>query len=117
VDGVTLLREARHAGLRVEARDGQLVVSGPRRLEAVVRRLIEAKPSILDAIESDVAWRVEVMRTQMTTQGQVPLLIARPGHGIEPGTCCSCGDDLADDERYRCRLCVTAAVTVLAEAS
>ena len=115
MDGLTLLREARQAGLFVTTHGQSLVVQGPRRLEPVARRLLAAKASIIDALteEQEVAWRVAAMRPQMTRTGAIPLLLARSGAPFEVGGCCSCGDTLVPGERYRCRPCVAAVVAVL----
>jgi hypothetical protein len=116
VDGLTLLREARLAGLQVTARGDRLVVQGPHRLKAVASRLLAAKVTVLEALaveQEAVAWRIKAMRPQVTRSGAIPLLLARPVGAWGPGTCCSCGEPLAPDERYRCRPCVAAAVVVL----
>ena len=73
-----------------------------------VRELLERDP---------VRWRAAVMATQMTRTGSIPLLMARPGMRMPMGSCCSCGDPLDADQRYRCRPCVEAAVVTLAAAS
>ena len=119
MDAVILLRKAREAGLRVSARDGRLVVEGPRRLEPLARSVLAEKPRILRALEQEtdaVAWRLEAMRPQVPQAGAIPLLLARPGMSFPPGTCCSCGDPRPAD-RYRCPACETAAVAVLARSS
>jgi hypothetical protein len=116
VDGLTLLREARLAGLQVTARGDRLVVQGPHRLKAVARRLLAAKATVLEALaveQEAVTWRIDAMRPQVTVTGAIPLLIARPGAIGLRGGCCSCGDPLAPDDRYRCRPCVEAAAVVL----
>jgi hypothetical protein len=116
---VNLLRQAREAGLRVTAQGDLLVVEGPRRLERLAQTLLAEKPRILLALEQEedaVGWRVRAMRTQMTRQGGIPLLLARPGTRFPLGACCSCGDQLGPDDRYRCGSCATAAVIVVAEA-
>jgi hypothetical protein len=53
VDGVTLLREARQAGLRITATGETLVVQGPRRLEPMARALLVEKPQILRALADE----------------------------------------------------------------
>jgi hypothetical protein len=115
VDVLILLSEARFAGLRVTATGDQLVVQGPRRLEPMARLLLAEKPQVMRALadEQKVGWRIDAMRPQVTTTGAIPLLLARPGAPWEPGQCCSCGDPLGPDERYRCAPCVTAAIAVL----
>jgi hypothetical protein len=117
VDGLTLLRQARQAGLRVATEDDRLVVEGPRRLEPMARALLAAKPQVLRALaaEDEVGWRIAVMRPQVPAIGAIPLLLARPGIRFPLGTCCSCGDRRGPDDRYRCRPCAAAAVAVLRE--
>ena len=115
MDGVILLRQARFAGLRVTANGATLVVEGPRRLEPIARTLLAEKPQVMQAHvdEQEVAWRVDAMRAQLPTRGALPLLLARLDVDRGSGSCCSCGDPLGRDERYRCRPCVTAAVAAL----
>ena len=50
MDGLTLLAEARAAGLSVAAQGCRLVVRGPRRAEAMARRLIEHKADVMAAL-------------------------------------------------------------------
>ncbi|MGO9179405.1 MAG: hypothetical protein ACLQBX_02160 [Candidatus Limnocylindrales bacterium] len=115
MDGVTLLLQARLAGLRVSASGGTLVVKGPRRLEPMARTLLAQKPRILQALagEQEVAWRIDAMRPQVPAAGAIPLLLARSDAVRGSGKCCSCGDPLHPDERYRCGPCVAATVAVL----
>lgn len=116
MDGLMLLRDARRAGLDVAEDAGCLVVRGPRRLEPVARRLLVDKAQVLAALAAErsaVGWRVRAMQTMVPSSGSIPLLLARPGLRFAPGSCCSCGDPLAPDDRYRCRPCVEAAVAVL----
>lgn len=116
MDGLTLLRQARQAGLRVGADGDRLVVEGPRRLETMAGALLAEKPEVLRALAregTEIGWRVEVMRPQAPANGAIPLLVARSGGPWDQGRCCSCGDALAADERYRCGPCVAATVAVL----
>lgn len=115
MDGLTLLREARVAGLRVTVSGDRLVVQGPRRLEPIARQLLAEKRTIVEALtaEQEVAWRIDAMRPQVTVKGAIPLLLARPLAPWKPGRCCSCGDPLAPADRYRCQHCVAAVVAVL----
>jgi hypothetical protein len=55
MDGLTLLRRARDAGLAVAAESGKLVVRGPRRAEAIARLLIEHKPEVMTALVPEPA--------------------------------------------------------------
>jgi hypothetical protein len=50
MDGLTLLRRARDAGLRVEASDDKLLIRGPKRAEPVVKLLAEHKAEVLAAL-------------------------------------------------------------------
>ena len=117
MDALTLVREARRAGLEVRTAGTQLVVRGPRRLESVAMALLDHKPAVLRALveEDEIAWRASAMRPHVPVTGAIPLLLARPGGRFTPGTCCSCGDPLARVDRYRCGPCVDAVVRVLGE--
>ncbi len=117
MDGLNLLRAARLAGLTVTASGDTLVVEGPRRLQPFAQTLLAEKSRVMRALadeQRETAWRAAVMRPQVTATGAIPLLLARPGIRFPPGTCCSCGEDLIPDDRYRCRPCVVAATAVLA---
>jgi hypothetical protein len=50
MDTVTLLTEAREAGLIVEADGETLRIRGPRRAEAVARRILAAKDDVMSAL-------------------------------------------------------------------
>lgn len=115
MDGLTLLREARGAGLQVTANGDTLVVEGPRRLEPIAQTLLAEKPRVMRALaeEQEVAWRIDAMRPQVPSTGGIPLLLARPDVRPLVGSCCSCGDPLGDENRYRCARCVAAAIAVL----
>lgn len=49
--GVTLLQQARQAGLNVEARGGKLRVTGPRHLESLARALLARKQEIMSLLD------------------------------------------------------------------
>jgi hypothetical protein len=78
---------------------------------AVLARHRDAILAVFDA--QPTGWRAAVMATQMPRAGAIPLLLARPGVRFPLGTCCSCGEQLAPDDRYRCGPCADAAVAVL----
>lgn len=62
MDVLTLLSEARKAGLMVTADGGdRLVIRGPRRAEPLARRLGENKPAVMAALRFDLpdGWTVE----------------------------------------------------------
>ncbi len=117
MDGLTLLREARRVGLLVVEDGDRLVVRGPRYLEREAQHLLAHKVQVLRALATErgeIEWRVSAMRAMAPGQGPVPLLLARPDAVRGPNDCCSCGDPLGQDDRYRCRACVEAAIRVLA---
>jgi hypothetical protein len=95
MDGLSLLRRARDAGLRVEAAGDKLLIRGPKRAEPVVKLLAEHKPEVLAALALTPGFaRV------------VPLAIAEPAldqpctvrrgrvqelDRVFPHFCCQCG--------------------------
>jgi len=82
--------------------------------EAECAVLARHRDTILALLDADpIGWRAAVMGTQVPATGAIPLLLARPGVRFAVGSCCSCGDPLDPDDRYRCRSCVKAAVAVL----
>ena len=111
----TVLAEARAVGLEVRAETDRLVVRGPRLHEAIARELLEQKPAVLELLAEEeiaLAWRVEAMRAQAPQRGPIPVLVAREVV-VSPGTCLSCGEELAPGRTRRCALCVRAAQRVL----
>jgi len=57
VDGLTLLQQAREAGLAVKAEADKLVIRGPKCAEPVALLLIESKPKVLAALGEAGAWQ------------------------------------------------------------
>jgi hypothetical protein len=115
---MTLLRDARAAGLDVGVVGEELVIRGPKRLESLARSVLAEKHRVLEALADEareVAWRIAAMRPQVTQSGAMPLLLARRGDHLPPRTCCSCGDPLGACDRYRCALCTAAVFAVLDE--
>jgi len=55
MDGVTLLRRAREAGLAVATEGDKLVIRGPRRAGPVALLLLAHKPAVIAALAAD--WR------------------------------------------------------------
>jgi hypothetical protein len=120
MDAVSLLEEARAAGLEVRTEGDQLVVRGPKRLATLALRVLDHKPAILAILEDvgePIAWRMAAMRPQVPPSGPIPYLVAVAGLPARdtPGTCLSCGDAISPPRRYRCGPCVTAVERVLAE--
>ena len=57
MDGLTLLRQAREAGLAVALDGDRLVIRGPKRAEPVARLLIQNKPEVVAALAGPSDWR------------------------------------------------------------
>jgi len=53
VAAVSLLYQAREAGLTLRVDDGVLVVRGPKRCEPLARQLLARKPEIVELLGSD----------------------------------------------------------------
>ena len=88
----------------------------PREALSEAERAVLAhhRDAILALFDADpIGWRAAVMAAQVTTQGAIALLLARPGIRFPPGSCCSCGDARPAD-RYRCAPCAAATVHALA---
>lgn len=114
---VSLLAEARAAGLEVRLEAERLVVRGPRSRKALAERLLARKGEVLTALAGEdeaVAWRAAAMRPQVPGTGPIPFLIARE-EAPAPGRCLSCGDPLGRDRGHRCGPCIRAAWLVLHE--
>ena len=58
MDGMTLISEARAAGLSIRAEGDTLVVKGPQHAETVARNLLTSKPTVLAALRA--MWNPEV---------------------------------------------------------
>jgi hypothetical protein len=111
-----LLGSLRRRGvLLVPAGGGQLRYRPREALsEAERTALARHRDAIRALLDADpVGWRAAVMATQVRPSSAIPLLLARPGIRFRAGSCCSCGDPLSLDDRYRCRWCVAAAIAVL----
>ncbi len=114
---VSLLAEARAAGLGVRLVDGRLIVRGPRSREALAERLLARKGEVLAALaveDAAVSWRAAAMRPQVPGRGPIPFLVAQEV-APSPRRCGSCGDPLPKGRWLRCGPCVQAAWLVLHE--
>ena len=70
---VSLLAEARAAGLEVRADDGRLVVRGPRSRAELAERLLARTGEVLALLAAEdaaVAWRVAAMRPRVSAGGR-----------------------------------------------
>jgi len=63
---------------------------------------------LLPRDDPEVAWRLEAMAPQVPSDGPVPLLKAKACEW-ESGECYSCGEQLAEGDRWCCRPCRSAA--------
>jgi hypothetical protein len=123
MDGMTLLREARSAGLSVWADGDRLVIRGPRRAEPVVRVLIAHKPEVMTALSlpphTEAAWNIGQWSQLYREKLQVWLGSGRyteseaeglaraelkcrwhrlHGERVPASTCAGCGEPIADTE-------------------
>ncbi len=111
-----LLGSLRRRGiLLVPAPDGRLRYRPREALSETERAALAGHRDVILALfDADpIGWRATVMAAQVLRSGPIPLLLARPGIRFPPESCCSCGDPLGPDDRYRCRPCVAAAIAVL----
>lgn len=115
-----LLRSLSRRGIvLVPSGDGRLRYRPQEALSEVERvDLVCHRDAILAHFEADpIGWRTAVMATQVRRGHALPLLLARPGIRFPLGSCCSCGDPLGPEDRYRCGPCVAAVTTVLETAA
>ena len=111
-----LLGSLRRRGvLLAPAGDGRLRYHPREALSKADREhLARNRAAILALFEADpVGWRAVVMAAQVHPKVVLPIFLARPGVRFAPGSCCSCGDPLAQDGNYRCGPCVAATVRAL----
>ncbi|MDP9356400.1 MAG: hypothetical protein M3R02_14165 [Chloroflexota bacterium] len=112
---LTLLTEARAAGLEVRLEAGRLVVRGPRSGADLAHRVLARKREVLIALageDAEVAWRLTALRPCVPSRGPIPFLAARPVPPVA-GRCLSCGDPLVEGRLVRCRPCDAATWIVL----
>jgi len=84
--GLTLLDEARAAGLTVLADGDRLVVRGPRAAEAVARRLLEHKTAVLAALAPQVVESQAALDAQQDLVAVPEPAAGRDDHGGQGGT-------------------------------
>jgi hypothetical protein len=60
MDGMTLLGQARFAGVSVSADGDRLHLEGPRRVEPIMRQLAEHKAAVLDALAVETALGIAI---------------------------------------------------------
>ncbi len=105
MDGLTLLKEAKSAGLDVLADGDRLVIRGPRSAEAIARRLLAHKPDVMDALAAESA--------AVPESPGLLLQCIEPDEDAAPRPCATCGgSDLWESLLgvWRCRHCDAAAL-------
>ena len=63
MDGLTLIEQAKAAGLTVRADGDKLIVCGPKRLESLAKRLIDNKPLVMAALAARPDGRGDTLPT------------------------------------------------------
>lgn len=94
MDGLTLLRRARLAGLRVTVRNGKLVVRGPRNREAVALELLAHKAEVVRALmrSSSDSWQDDCSLTaDLFGVRTLDDLVAMGPVARARGQCFACG--------------------------
>ena len=76
MDGMSLLREARTAGLTVTAEEDRLTIRGPRRAERLAKLLIQHKTDVLPLLSAGP----ELPTILRPGPGETEILI--PGHPL-----------------------------------
>lgn len=77
MDGLTLLRCARDAGLRVEAAGDKLLIRGPKNSEPVVKLLAEHKAEVLAAL-AHTAHEAELLAPSPWFERVIPPVEGEP---------------------------------------
>jgi hypothetical protein len=78
MDGLSLLRQARNAGLRLEAAGDKLKIVGPKRAEPVVKLLAAHKAEVLAAL-AKTAREAEALAQAPWSEQLAPLGDREPG--------------------------------------
>lgn len=93
MDGLSLLCQARSAGLEVQAKDGKLVIRGPRRAESIANELLARKIEIMPLLA-----RSACVCNPPPSQAEYGAM-AQAGCGPDHERCDACG------YRWQCKLC------------
>ena len=116
-----LLADLTRRGIKLSATGERLSVDAPKGVvtDDVRAMLVAHRDSLLQLLsveDTEVQWRVSVMRQQVRHGPVLPFLVARRDLVDAPGCCLSCGDPHGPDRRFRCGPCVRAAEIVVNEA-
>jgi hypothetical protein len=118
---MTLVRQARAAGLALRVEGDMVVVQVLRSAEPLVEVLRQHKCDLLAPLaceEEEVAWRVQALRGRPPAHGPiiVPMVWQRlMRSGTSTRTCSLCDDLLPPDHQLRCGPCARAVEAVLNE--
>jgi hypothetical protein len=125
---IELTQDLEKQGIRLEIDGSDLIIDAPEdlltpeTLQALTRRkaeiveMLKARGSTFaenGIDDSEIAWRIEVMKKQMPAEPPYPFLIAREDIETRKGACYSCGDPLTGGSLYICQSCLRAKVIVL----
>jgi hypothetical protein len=107
---VELFTDLRSRGVVLKATGDRLRVDAPKgSITPELREaMIDHKLGIIALLmtgDSEVAWRVAAMASQIPEIGCVPLLVAREAVEPKKGECLSCGENLATGGRFICTFC------------
>jgi len=101
MDGLTLLRRAQDAGLRLQAIDTALKITGPKEAEPLVRLLAEHKVQVLEALRAANCEQQKLQEMQKTAsvdrQGDMPLQTAGPCDTAMSALRARCPDHVPSD--------------------
>jgi hypothetical protein len=116
-----LLADLTRRGIKLSAAGERLSVDTPKGVitDDLRAMLMEHRESLLQLLtieDTEVEWRIAVMRQQVRRGPIFPFLVARRDFVDAPGCCLSCGDPCGAGRRYRCGPCVRAAEIVVNEA-
>ncbi len=117
---LALLEQVAAAGVQIRIVGANLALRPKGVLPPDLKaKLAAAKPQVLELLDPEVRWRVEVMTPQVPRfPAPVLSLLARPDIDPRVDDCFSCGDPLEPTERLppvprRCQPCRQAAWLVL----
>lgn len=96
-----MVLEAPGDRLRVDAPKGSIT---PELREAMIDHKLGIIALLMTG-DSEVAWRVAVMASQIPEIGYVPLLVAREAVEPKKGECLNFGEKLATGDSSICALC------------
>src|SRR5262245_4243050 len=101
MDGLTLLRRAQDAGLRLQAAGTALKITGPKEAEPLVRLLAKQKAQVLEALRVADGEQQKMQEMQKIapegSQGDLPLQRAGPYDPVMAALRARCPDYVPGD--------------------